>query len=72
MPDFDVPEEIVAKPPSAGLWAGQTSEGEIGFSYDFVDEYLLGRSVPADIKAKIEARLKANAHKRSLPPIPDF
>ncbi len=67
-----VPEEIIAKPPSAGLWAGQTSEGELGFSYDFVDGYLLGGRVPPEIKAKIEARLNANAHKRALPPIPDF
>lgn len=32
-----VPEHIVAKAPSADLWAGQTDEGELGFSYDQAD-----------------------------------
>jgi NAD+ synthase len=32
-----VPGHIVTKPPSAGLWPGQTDEDELGFSYDDVD-----------------------------------
>ena len=35
-----VPEQIVAKQPSADLWAGQTDEGELGFTYDDVDKVL--------------------------------
>ncbi|MFC1725600.1 NAD+ synthase [candidate division KSB1 bacterium] len=35
-----VPDEIVNKPPSAGLWEGQTDEEELGFSYEEVDRYL--------------------------------
>jgi NAD+ synthase len=35
-----VPEAIVQKPPSADLWAGQTDEGELGFSYAEVDKLL--------------------------------
>lgn len=35
-----VPEAIVQKPPSAGLWAGQTDEGELGFTYAEVDKLL--------------------------------
>ena len=35
-----VPEEIVQKPPSADLWVGQTSEGELGFTYPEVDKRL--------------------------------
>ena len=38
--DLKLPEEIVNKPPSAGLWAGQTDETEFGFSYDQADELL--------------------------------
>jgi NAD+ synthase len=67
-----VPEPIIAKPPSAGLWAGQTSEGELGFKYDDVDRYLLGGELPADLKQKIAAKVEANKHKRSLPPAPEF
>ena len=32
-----VPDDVIAKPPSADLWEGQTDEGELGFSYDDVD-----------------------------------
>jgi len=35
-----VPEPIVAKPPSADLWVGQTDEGELGFTYDLADQVL--------------------------------
>ncbi len=35
-----VPEEIVNKSPSAGLWPGQTDEGEIGLSYAELDKVL--------------------------------
>ena len=36
-----VPEEILNKKPSADLWAGQTDEDELGFTYEKVDKYLL-------------------------------
>ena len=32
-----VPEEIIKATPSAGLWSGQTDEGEFGFSYQEAD-----------------------------------
>jgi len=35
-----VPEAIVAKPPSADLWAGQSDEAELGFAYEDVDPLL--------------------------------
>lgn len=35
-----VPEEIVAKPPSADLWPGQTDEGELGSTYEDLDRAL--------------------------------
>jgi len=35
-----VPEAIVQKAPSADLWAGQTDEGELGFTYAEVDRLL--------------------------------
>ena len=35
-----VPREIIEKKPSADLWAGQTDEQELGFSYREVDELL--------------------------------
>jgi NAD+ synthase len=77
-----VPEVIVAKPPSADLWAGQTDEGELGFTYERVDQLLLllvdGRHSPescveagfdrAFVQAVLE-RIRRNQFKRLQPPI---
>jgi len=35
-----VPQEIIDKAPSADLWPGQTDEGELGYTYDDVDQLL--------------------------------
>lgn len=35
-----VPKEIIEKVPSAGLWDGQTDEGEIGIGYEELDKIL--------------------------------
>lgn len=67
-----VPEKIVTKPPSAGLWENQTDEEEMGFSYTMLDRYLLGGEVPADIREKIVGMRRRSEHKRRTPPIPDF
>ena len=51
-----VPDAILAKPPSADLWPGQTDEGELGFTYAEVDRllYLL-----VDERASPEACVEA-------------
>ena len=38
---LDIPNEIVDKPPTAGLWDGQTDEGELGMPYSYLDKILL-------------------------------
>jgi NAD+ synthase len=64
-----VPERILAKTPSAGLWVGQTDEGEMGLTYEDLDRYLLtGEAAPA-VKARVEALRAASEHKRRLPPV---
>lgn len=35
-----IPESIIAKAPTAGLWTGQTDEGEFGFTYREADKIL--------------------------------
>ena len=35
-----VPKNIIEKKPTADLWAGQTDEGELGFSYKLADQLL--------------------------------
>jgi NAD+ synthase len=77
-----VPEAIISKPPSADLWAGQTDEGELGFTYEEVDKllYLLidQRYRPEEcIEAgfneefvrRVYERIRKNQFKRILPPI---
>lgn len=64
---LDIPRPIIDKPPSAGLWPGQTDEDEIGISYEALDRYLLTGEAPDGVREKIEVRMAANAHKR-LPP----
>jgi NAD+ synthase len=62
-----VPERIVEKPPSAGLWSGQTDEGEMGFTYEELDAWLEGKRGPrADAIAGL---VEASGHKRELPPL---
>jgi len=76
------PEAIIAKPPSADLWVGQTDEGELGFTYEQVDKllYLLvdQRYRPEDcVEAGFDEkfvhlvveRVRRNQFKRVLPPI---
>jgi NAD+ synthase len=79
---MSVPIAIVDKAPSADLWAGQTDENELGFTYDEVDKllYLLvdQRYSPEECveagfdKAfveKVVTRIRRNQFKRMLPPI---
>ena len=70
--ELKVPAEIIDKPPSAGLWAGQTDEGEMGFSYADLEKYLLEgpAAVPAALSSSIERLARASDHKRTLPPMP--
>lgn len=77
-----VPEVIITKPPSADLWAGQTDEGELGFTYQDVDRlflYLVDENLSPQacvddgfdatfVDAVID-QIRQNQFKRALPPI---
>jgi len=65
-----IPQEIIDKPPSAGLWQGQTDEADLGFSYDELDRYLLTHQAPDEVRKKIESMIKAGDHKRQPPSLP--
>ncbi len=64
-----VPDSIIAKAPAAGIWPGLTDEGELGFNYEQLEEYLLG-GTGEEIRENIEARRRANAHKLRTPKLP--
>ncbi len=79
---LNIPQPIIDKPPSADLWAGQTDEGELGFTYDEVDKllYLLvdkRYTVQDCIEAgfdkafvdKVVGRVQRSQFKRMMPPV---
>lgn len=80
--ELGVPEEVVAKPPSADLWPGQTDEGELGRSYDALDRVLFAlvdrrwtvdRCVTAGLERSlvewVAARVARMEFKRQLAPV---
>jgi NAD+ synthase len=71
--ELGVPDRIINKPPTAGLWRGQTDEGEMGFTYDDLERYLIdgAEAVGPAVAARIERLMRATDHKRALPPMPD-
>jgi NAD+ synthase len=79
---MNIPASIIDKAPSADLWAGQTDEDELGFTYEEVDKllYLLvdqryspQEAVEAGFSEKfvnaVTTRIRRNQFKRMLPPI---
>jgi len=70
-----IPEKIITKPPSAGLWKGQTDEGEMGITYAQLDDILdrLERKKPqvasAPTVALVKRMIARSAHKRCMPDI---
>jgi NAD+ synthase len=73
--ELGVPEEIIAKPPSAGLWPGQTDEGEMGITYDELDRTISalekGDTSGCDeaVLERVKAMRAASEHKRQPIPI---
>lgn len=65
---FGVPESILHRAPTAGLWDGQTDEGEMGTTYDRIDDLLEGKPVPEKDRQIIERLHRLTEHKRALPP----
>ncbi len=67
-----IPEGIIAKPPSGGLWPGQTDEAEMGLTYRDLDCYLETGEATGEVRKKIQSMVRASAHKRALPAVPPF
>jgi NAD+ synthase len=70
--ELGVPDAIVDRTPTAGLWLGQTDEMEMGFSYEELEHYLEGgaEGVAPALATKIERMIRASEHKRRSPPSP--
>lgn len=65
---LQIPQRVIDRAPTAGLWPGQTDEGEIGLTYDDLDRYLETGSASDDVRARIERLHQASEHKRKPPP----
>jgi len=67
-----LPGWTVERVPSAGLWQGQSDEGEMGVTYDQIEIYFEkgAHSVPSEAAKRIEALHGATHHKRNS--IPTF
>ncbi|MFD5224538.1 ammonia-dependent NAD(+) synthetase [Microbacterium sp. NPDC058342] len=67
------PEHLYLKVPTADLLdgvPGRPDEDELGLTYEQIDDYLEGRSVPAEVARLIESKYIATQHKRHLPVTP--
>jgi NAD+ synthase len=71
--ELGVPPEIIAKPPSAGLWIGQTDEAEMGFTYADLESYLTRgpATIAPALATRIERLVHSSEHKRTPPPTPE-
>lgn len=79
-----VPDKIVGKPPTAGLWEGQDDESELGLPYEDIDRVLnlyIDRQLPVEdvaVEAGVDVEdvgdvvrmVEDNEHKRTPPPSP--
>lgn len=79
-----VPHHIIEKPPSAGLWPGQTDEEELGLSYGQIDkvfselldknaskEYVINRyGIEGEVINGLLKRVEKNRHKSKVAPTP--
>ena len=79
-----VPQEIIDKPPRAGLWNNQTDEDEIGMTYELLDKILYrfnekeidAKSIAEELDIEVDEvndiidRVERNNHKTKVPESP--
>jgi NAD+ synthase len=73
--ELGVPQEVIERPPTAGLWPGQTDEGEMGITYRELDRILVAIEAgdtsaiePATLEKVLEM-IAQSVHKRAMPPV---
>lgn len=73
--EIGVPQVIIDRAPSAGLWEGQTDEGEMGITYEQLDRTLEAiasgdtSGIDPGVLEKVQHMHRISAHKRKLAPI---
>jgi NAD+ synthase len=70
-----VPRPVLDRPPTAGLWPGQTDEEEMGLTYDELERALITLTIGGDQGVDqptleiVQQMMNGSAHKRALPPV---
>ena len=67
-----VPEPLITKAPTAGLWENQTDEDEMGVTYNELDNYILTDQAEPRVKEIVDRLNRRSLHKLQTPPKPDF
>lgn len=73
--ELGVPQVIIDRQPSAGLWHGQTDEQEMGITYEMLDKIIVGlekkklAGLDKKLVNKVKQKLAQTEHKRCMPPI---
>ncbi len=69
--ELDIPKEIIKRPPTAGLWHGQTDEEELGITYeeldttlDLIDKGQEDKVENIDNLNKVKKMINRSKHKR--------
>ncbi|HOE57434.1 MAG TPA: NAD(+) synthase [Bacillota bacterium] len=65
-----IPEIVITKAPTAGLWEGQSDEKDMGMNYTELDNYILTGNAEDKIREKVDGMHQKSEHKRRL--IPKF
>jgi NAD+ synthase len=79
---LELPTAVRERAPSAGMWEGQTDEGELGLPYSEIDQVLYGleqmrteeeiaeiSGLPLERVREVEHRVESTRHKRRPPPV---
>jgi NAD+ synthase len=73
--ELGVPQEVIDRPPSAGLWQGQTDEAELGITYRELDRVLAAAGagdtseIDADLLDRVQEMIARSEHKRAPAPV---
>ncbi|MBE9473194.1 MAG: NAD+ synthase [Chloroflexi bacterium] len=73
--ELGVPQQVIERPPSAGLWPGQTDEGEMGITYRELDRVLAAieagdtSGIEPAMLEKVRGMIACSEHKRAMPPV---
>lgn len=74
---LNLPDWVMERTPSAGLWENQSDESEMGFSYSELDDTIekLAKGKETEVEQSllecIQQKIEASGHKKAAPPVFD-